>query len=77
MAALNQEIADRNKPEDVIHHSNRGIQYLFIRYTSSMTGSGIIASVGTTGDCYDNALAETVDKLYKSEVVEYLPSNIV
>ena len=72
MAALNQAITDRNNPKEVIHHSDRGVQYLSIRYTSRMKDSGIIASVGTTGDSYDNALAETVNGLYKSEVVHYL-----
>ena len=72
MAALNQAIADRNHPKDVIHHSDRGVQYLSIRYTDKMADSGVIASVGTTGDSYDNALAETVNGLYKSEVIEYL-----
>jgi len=72
MAALNQAIVHRDKPKDVIHHSNRGVQYLSIRYTSRMTDSGIIASVGTIGDSYDNALAETVNGLYRSEVIEYL-----
>ena len=69
MAALNQAIADRNNPKDVIHHSDRGTQYLSIRYTDKMKDSSIIASVGTTGDSYDNALAETVNGLYKSEVI--------
>lgn len=72
IAALNQAIADRNNPKDVIHHSDRGVQYLSIRYTSRMAVCGVIASVGTTGDSYDNALAETVNGLYKSEVIEYL-----
>ena len=72
MAALNQAIADRNHPKDVIHHSDRGVQYLSIRYTEKMADSGVIASVGTTGDSYDNALAETVNGLYKTEVIEYL-----
>ena len=72
MAALNQAITDRNNPKDVIHHSDRGVQYLSIRYTSRMKDSGVIASVGTTGDSYDNALAETVNGLYKSEVIYYL-----
>lgn len=75
MAALNQAITDRNNPKDVIHHSDRGVQYLSIRYTSRMTDSGVIASVGTTGDSYDNALAETVNGLYKSEVIHYLKQN--
>ena len=72
MAALNQAIVDRNKPKDVIHRSDRGVQYLSIRYTSRMTDSGIIASVSTTSDSYDNALAETVNGLYKSEMIHYL-----
>ncbi len=72
MAALNQAITDRNNPKDVIHHSDRGVQYLSIRYTDKMTDSGVIASVGTTGDSYDNALAETVNGLYKTEVIDYL-----
>ena len=75
MAALNQAIADRNHPKDVIHHSDRGVQYLSIRYTDKMADSGVIASVGTTGDSYDNALAETVNGLYKSEVIHYLKQN--
>ena len=96
MAALNQAIAaDRNNPKDVIHHSDRGVQYLSIRYTDKMTDSGVIASVGTTGDqlkhssplalgrssaslfprSYDNALAETVNELCKSEVIYYLKQN--
>lgn len=48
----------------MIHHSYRGVQYLSIRYTDKMTDSGVISSVGTTGDSYDNALAETVKGLY-------------
>ena len=56
----------------MIHHSDREVQYLSIRYTSRMHDSGIIASVGTTDDSYENALAETVNGLYKSEVIEYL-----
>nr|QJS05869.1 transposase, IS51 group of IS3 family [Psychrobacter sp.] len=75
MAALNQAIADRDKPKDVIHHSDIGVQYLSIRYTDKMSDSGIIASVGTTGDSYDNALAETVNGLYKSEVIYHLKQN--
>ncbi|MBP2280744.1 transposase InsO family protein [Psychrobacter sp. PL19] len=70
--ALKQALSDRNKPKDVIHHSDRGVQYLSIRYTDRMTESGVIASVGTTGDSYGNALAETVNGLYKSEVIHYL-----
>ncbi len=67
-----QAIAGRNNPKDVIHRSDRGVQDLSIRYTDKMTDSGIITSVGTTGDSYDNTLAETVNGLYKSEVIHYL-----
>ena len=72
IAALNQAIVDRKNPKDVIHHSDREVQYLSIRYTDKMTDSGVTASVGTTGDSYDNALSETVNGLYKSEVIHYL-----
>ncbi len=72
MAALNQEIIDRNKPKKLIPHSDRGLKYLFIRYIDKMTDSGVVASVGTTGDSYDNVLAETVNGLYESEVIHYL-----
>ena len=47
MAALNQAIADRNNPKDVIHRSDRGVQYLSIRYTDKMADSGVITFVGT------------------------------
>jgi transposase InsO family protein len=72
IAALNQAIVDRKNPKDVIHHSDREVQYLSIRYTDKMNDSGVTASVGTTGDSYDNALSETVNGLYKSEVIHYL-----
>ena len=72
MAALNQAITDRNNPKDVIHHSDRGVQYLSIRHTEKMADCGVIASVSTTGDSYDNVLAETVNGLYKMEVIDYL-----
>lgn len=69
MSALNQAIADRNNPKDVIHHSDRGVQCFSIRYTDKMADAGVIASVGNTGDSYDNALDETVNGLYKTEVI--------
>ena len=49
-----------------------GVQYLSIRYTNRLEAANLRASVGTTGDSYDNALAETVNGLYKTEVIEYL-----
>ena len=58
-------------PKNVIHHSDRGVQYLSIRYTNRLEAANLRASVGTTGDSYDNALAKTVNGLYKTEVIEF------
>lgn len=55
--------------EGVIHHSDAGSQYTSIRYTLRLTDAGALASIGTVGDSYDNALAETVVGLYKTECV--------
>jgi transposase InsO family protein len=52
-----------------IHHSDRGTQYLSIRYSERLAESGIEPSVGSTGDSYDNALAESINGLYKAEVI--------
>ena len=72
IAAVNQAIADRNKPKEVIHHSDRGVQCLSICYTNKIAESNIIASVGTNGDSCNNALAKTINGIYKSEVFHYL-----
>ena len=53
----------------LIHHSDRGVQYLCIRYTERLAQAGAVRSVGSRGDSYDNALAEAVNGLYKAEVV--------
>jgi len=53
----------------LIHHSDRGVQYLSIRYTERLEDAGAVRSVGSRGDSYDNALAETVNGLYKTEVI--------
>jgi putative transposase len=53
----------------VIHHSDRGGQYLAIKYTKRLEQAGAVTSVGSRGDSYDNALAETVIGLYKSELI--------
>jgi putative transposase len=55
----------------VIHHGDRGGQYLAIRYTSRLAEAGAIASVGSKGDSYDNALAETIIGLYKAELIRH------
>ena len=53
----------------LVHHSDRGTQYLSMRYTDRLVDAGIAPSVGSQGDAYDNALAETVIGLYKTEVI--------
>ena len=67
--ALEQALWFRGKPKGVIHHSDRGSQYLSIRYTERLAEAGFNASVGSVGDSYDNALAETINGLYKAEVI--------
>jgi putative transposase len=53
----------------LIHHSDRGVQYLAIKYTERLAEAGVVNSVGSKGDSYDNALAETVNGLYKTELI--------
>jgi putative transposase len=55
--------------EGLVHHSDRGSQYLSIRYTQRLAEAGAVTSVGSRGDSYDNALAETIIGLYKTELV--------
>jgi putative transposase len=55
--------------DDLVHHSDRGSQYLSVRYTERLAEEGAVASVGSRGDSYDNALAETVNGLYKAELI--------
>lgn len=69
--ALEQALWARRDRKQLIHHSDRGSQYLSIRYTERLAEAGIDASVGTTGDSYDNALAETMIGLYKTEVIRH------
>lgn len=56
----------------MIHHSDRGSQYLSIKYTERLADAGIDPSVGTVGDSYDNALAESIIGLFKTEVTKLL-----
>jgi transposase InsO family protein len=69
--ALEQAIYEREADsiDGLIHHSDRGAQYLSIRYTERLAEAGIEPSVGSKGDSYDNALAETVIGLYKTELI--------
>jgi transposase InsO family protein len=71
--ALNQAICQRMPSEaGLVHHSDRGSQYLSIRYTERLAEEGIDPSVGSVGDSYDNALAESVIGLFKTEVINFL-----
>jgi transposase InsO family protein len=69
--ALEQALHARQPGHEdgLIHHSDRGVQYLSIRYSERLAQAGIEPSVGSTGDSYDNALAETINGLYKAEMI--------
>jgi len=69
--ALEQAISEREDDQErrLVHHSDRGVQYLSIRYTERLAEAGIEPSVGSRGDSYDNALAESVIGLFKTEVI--------
>ena len=69
--ALEQALHDRRPAHrgGLVHHSDRGSQYLSIKYTERLAEAGIEPSVGSVGDSYDNALAETINGLYKAEVI--------
>jgi transposase InsO family protein len=67
--ALEQALWLRTGTEGLVHHSDRGSQYLSIRYTERLAEAGVDASVGSVGDSYDNALAETIIGLFKTEVI--------
>ena len=69
--ALEQALYDRQPQlsDQLIHHSDRGAQYVSIRYTERLAEAGIEPSVGSRGDSYDNALAETINGLYKAELI--------
>jgi len=69
--ALEQALWSRRAPAGLVHHSDRGCQYLSIRYTERLAAAGVEPSVGSTGDSYDNALAETIIGLYKTEVIHH------
>jgi putative transposase len=69
--ALEQALHDRRplQGNGLIHHSDRGVQYVSIKYTERLAEAGIEPSVGSVGDSYDNALAETINGLFKAEVI--------
>jgi len=69
--ALEQALCDRRpiRKGGLVHHSDRGVQYVSIRYPERLLDAGIAPSVGSVGDSYDNALAETVNGLFKAELI--------
>ena len=69
--ALEQALHDRRPVHrgGLVHHSDRGSQYVSIKYTERLAEAGVEPSVGSVGDIYDNALAETINGLYKAEVI--------
>jgi putative transposase len=69
--ALEQALHERRpvRGGGLVHHSDRGVQYVSIKYTERLAAAGIEPSVGSVGDSYDNALAETINGLYKAEVI--------
>jgi putative transposase len=67
--ALEQALWARRIKGNLIHHSDRGSQYIAIRYSERLKDAGIDPSVGSVGDAYDNALAETINGLFKAEVI--------
>ncbi len=68
--ALEQALHDRRPVGGgIVHHSGRGVQYVSIKYTERLAEAGLVPSVGSVGDSYDNALAETINGLYKAEVI--------
>ena len=70
--ALEQALYDRETDAGLIHHRDRGVQDLALRYTDRLAAAGIASSVGSRGDAYDNALAETINGLYKAETSYHL-----
>src|ERR1700752_4102575 len=69
--ALEQALHERQpvRGSGLVHHSDRGVQYVSIKYTERLAEAGTGPSVGSIGDTYDNALAETINGLYKAEVI--------
>jgi putative transposase len=67
--ALEQALHARPGADGVVHHSDRGVQYTSIRYTERLAAAGVARSIGSVGDSYDNALAESINGLYKTEVI--------
>ena len=69
--ALHGRDTDQRADGRLVHHSDRGVQYLSIRYTERLAEAGLEASVGSKGDAFDNALAESVIGRFKTEVIHH------
>ena len=70
--ALEMALHQRRPEAGLVHHNDRGVQYMSIRYTERLAEAGGVASVGSKGDSYDNALAESFNGLYKTELIRHL-----
>ena len=57
------------RPSGTVHHSDKGSQYVSLAYTQRLKEAGLLASTGSTGDSYDNSMAESINGLYKAEVI--------
>ena len=68
---IEQALCLRTNIEGLVHHNDWDCQYLSIRYSDKLIEAGIEVSVGSVGDSYDNALAETINGLYKTEVIRH------
>lgn len=69
--ALEQPLHDRETDAGLVHYRDRGVQYLSAPYTERLAEVGVAPWVGSTGDSYDNALAESIIGLYKTEVIRH------
>ncbi len=67
--ALWRRVREQRDLSALIHHSDKGVQYRAIRYTQRLADAGVVASVGSTGDSYDNAAAEAFNSLFKAELI--------
>jgi len=67
--ALQMTLSQPERSDELVHHSDRGVQYLSVSYSAALLAAGLRPSVGTTGDSYDNALAKRMNGLYKTELI--------
>ncbi|MBM7767904.1 transposase InsO family protein [Glutamicibacter nicotianae] len=70
MMALARKYRDGEDVTGLVHHSDRGVQFRSIRYGQALAESKVVASVGSRGDSYDNAMAEALNSVYKAELID-------